>query len=290
MRRVVAALVPLIFLSAAWALDEPKDKAEPDKPKSAAEKLAELQKEIQKARGDLIAKYQKAKEDKEKDELRDQIMSLGRSYAEKFLDVAETDPKDPAALQALTTVLTQAEDSPQAMKAADLVVKYHLGDTKQLPNLLGMLGRSPSPAGEKVLRAVMAQARDNDAKATFALAQNLKEQAAAAREFKDASPDEVKQLTARIGEAGVKRLQDADADKLEAESAAFYERTIKEYADVKVFNRPLGPQAKGELNEMRHLSVGKPAPEITAEDIDGTKFKLSDYRGKVVLLDFWGNW
>ena len=35
---------------------------------------------------------------------------------------------------------------------------------------------------------------------------------------------------------------------------------------------------------------GKPAPEIRGEDIDGKFFKLSEYRGKVVLLDFWGNW
>jgi hypothetical protein len=25
-------------------------------------------------------------------------------------------------------------------------------------------------------------------------------------------------------------------------------------------------------------------------DIDGNRFKLSDYRGKVVVLDFWGHW
>jgi hypothetical protein len=36
--------------------------------------------------------------------------------------------------------------------------------------------------------------------------------------------------------------------------------------------------------------IGKPAPEIEWEDIDGKPFKLSDYKGKVVLLDFWGNW
>jgi hypothetical protein len=35
---------------------------------------------------------------------------------------------------------------------------------------------------------------------------------------------------------------------------------------------------------------GQQAPEIEGEDIDGKRFKLSDYRGKVVLLDFWGNW
>ena len=37
-------------------------------------------------------------------------------------------------------------------------------------------------------------------------------------------------------------------------------------------------------------SVGARAPEIAASDLDGVPFKLSDYRGKVVLLYFWGNW
>lgn len=36
--------------------------------------------------------------------------------------------------------------------------------------------------------------------------------------------------------------------------------------------------------------VGKKAPEIDGEDVDGVRFKLSDYRGKVVMLAFWGNW
>jgi cytochrome oxidase Cu insertion factor (SCO1/SenC/PrrC family) len=36
--------------------------------------------------------------------------------------------------------------------------------------------------------------------------------------------------------------------------------------------------------------VGNLAPEIQGEDLDGVKFKLSDYRGKVVVLDFWGDW
>ncbi len=38
------------------------------------------------------------------------------------------------------------------------------------------------------------------------------------------------------------------------------------------------------------LEIGMLAPEIEGEDIDGVQFKLSDYRGKVVVLDFWGNW
>lgn len=38
------------------------------------------------------------------------------------------------------------------------------------------------------------------------------------------------------------------------------------------------------------INVGQLVPEIEAEDIDAVKFKLSDYRGKVVVLDFWGDW
>jgi hypothetical protein len=47
--------------------------------------------------------------------------------------------------------------------------------------------------------------------------------------------------------------------------------------------RPTGPRVEG-------LKVGNLAPDIENEDLDGETFKLSDYRGKVVMLDFWGNW
>jgi thiol-disulfide isomerase/thioredoxin len=36
--------------------------------------------------------------------------------------------------------------------------------------------------------------------------------------------------------------------------------------------------------------VNFPAPGIEGTDAEGKHFKLSDYRGKVVLLDFWAGW
>ncbi|WP_297334920.1 TlpA disulfide reductase family protein [Algoriphagus sp.] len=49
-------------------------------------------------------------------------------------------------------------------------------------------------------------------------------------------------------------------------------------------------QMKQQLDEMRALSVGQPAPEIELPTPDGEVVKLSDLRGKYVLIDFWAAW
>jgi peroxiredoxin len=39
-----------------------------------------------------------------------------------------------------------------------------------------------------------------------------------------------------------------------------------------------------------NLKAGSYAPEITGTNLTGQKVKLSDYKGKVILLDFWASW
>lgn len=54
---------------------------------------------------------------------------------------------------------------------------------------------------------------------------------------------------------------------------------------------PTTPKASTKENSVPvGTSIGQMAPEISGEDVDGKEFKLSDYRGKVVVLDFWGFW
>jgi peroxiredoxin len=36
--------------------------------------------------------------------------------------------------------------------------------------------------------------------------------------------------------------------------------------------------------------IGAPAPELEAETVDGSKISLQDFRGKVVVLNFWATW
>jgi hypothetical protein len=41
---------------------------------------------------------------------------------------------------------------------------------------------------------------------------------------------------------------------------------------------------------LEHLYLGAIAPDIEGKDQNGVAFRLSNYCGKVVLLDFWADW
>ncbi|MDF2158038.1 TlpA disulfide reductase family protein [Algoriphagus sp. CAU 1675] len=49
-------------------------------------------------------------------------------------------------------------------------------------------------------------------------------------------------------------------------------------------------QLKQQLDELRPLAVGQIAPEIELPNPDGELVKLSDLRGKYILIDFWAAW
>lgn len=45
-----------------------------------------------------------------------------------------------------------------------------------------------------------------------------------------------------------------------------------------------------QLFTLDHLMIGKTAPNIVGKDIEGNELQLEDFRGKVVVLYFTGNW
>lgn len=44
------------------------------------------------------------------------------------------------------------------------------------------------------------------------------------------------------------------------------------------------------IRSIRHGTVGSKAPDLVGSRLDGVEERLSDYRGRVVLLDFWATW
>ena len=72
---------------------------------------------------------------------------------------------------------------------------------------------------------------------------------------------------------------------------ALLKKVQDDYGDV-VYrgDRVYADKVKGDLFEMENLQVGCVAPEIIGKEISGSLMQLSAFRGKVVLLDFWGDW
>ena len=264
MHRVWLGIVALLVLGPAlWAADDPKDKGKDDqKGSTAADQYRALMADFQKARQELVQKYNQAKTEEEKEKILEEYMKKPQEFVGRFLELAKKNPKDKAAFDSLTFVVTNASAGTQGDEAADLLVKDYFD--KLEARFCQQLARSTSPAGAKVLRDVLEKSKDHKVQGTAAL--SLGQQLKSRGESPDVSLDE--------------------ATKLNKEAEGLLDKVVDKYADVPGLEK----QAKELLFEVRTLAIGKKAPEIQGEDIDGKKFKLSDYRGKVVVLDFWGNW
>lgn len=257
-----AGTIVLLAAAVVARADDPKAKAPPQKeetPKTAAEQYQALVKEFTAARDDYMKAARDAKTPEERQKIFEEKYPKPQDYAKKFMAIAEKYPHDPVAVDALVWVTGNAPNGPEAKVAIETLLKDHIKSDKLGP-LCARLAYAPD--GETALRKILAESPDKNVQgqACYGLAQALKRSADHGNE---------------------------DAGK---EAEKLFDQIVEKYASVKVGNRELGKIAKGELNEIRLLSVGKVAPEIDGEDIDGKKFKLSDYRGKVVMIDFWGHW
>jgi thiol-disulfide isomerase/thioredoxin len=50
------------------------------------------------------------------------------------------------------------------------------------------------------------------------------------------------------------------------------------------------PRTKLAVSAIAAKDAGKPAPDFTLKDLDGKDLSLSEYKGKVVLVNFWATW
>lgn len=92
------------------------------------------------------------------------------------------------------------------------------------------------------------------------------------------------------GWAGLARLSSTleNADLTSDEFSAAKEEALA--ISELIGDRGLTFEVESKINLREKFGMGMVAPDIEGVDLDGTPFKLSDYQGKVIFLDFWGDW
>src|SRR5262245_30913966 len=260
-RYLLAPVALLLCLSALSAEDEPRK----ENPITSAGEYKTLMDEYRMTLKESDKRFENATTDEQRQKIRAEFQKFRSKFLGRVLTFAETHSRDKEALLALFFVLhidTEAERK-DLVRAVQIALKDHVrsnGLTE--PPILQFLVFQDFPGSEKLLRGVLEKNPHPamQAQACLSLAQLLKNRAGT-------SPRQ----------AAIKLNEDAEE---------MFDRVVQKYGEVK----DVAEQARIELFEIRHLAIGKAIPDIKAKDSDDREFKLSDYRGKVVVLSFWAQW
>ena len=181
------------------------------------------------------------------------------AYLERFQEGAEKFAGTDGAVPFLTWIATSSGNKDAAIEAIDTLVITHVNSPK-LIDFAEKLGYT---------RRLLGEERFADVCATLV----------------EESKNDMVRAWAMYWPASMK-LSDrnaSEADKAEAQKVI--DKVVELVPGTLLADRANAPRFVEE-----RLQIGMVAPDIEGEDIDGVSFKLSDYRGKVVVIDFWGDW
>jgi len=257
------------------ALVGPAVAAADEPPKSLADQFAGIKKEHQEREKKFYNDLREhRKDDKKIGELNDEYHTFARKQAEALKALIKKHGDDPAAFEGVLVLVGELR-YPLDDDLVKLVTDKHSANPKMGQLCYDLRYRSSEAWAEKILTETGAKHPDKAVRGVAVYSLGVYHRTRA--------------------QPYGQKLTEEEQQKRFAEAAKHFTEVTKAYAEVTTPDGKgkLGPKAAAELVRIKNipnLKVGEPAPEITGEDIEGKPFKLSDYRGKVVLLDVWGHW
>lgn len=271
---------------------------------AGAQRMQELRKAVDDAERAYIAAFEKDRDSTQVDLAWDFYRQLNQTNLPQVFDLAAREPASEESLEMFKWIVTNrfVRSEPftnDAWKAVAFIRDYHADDPgiARVCKYLGAYWEPDCPPAVELLQAAQKNPdREVRAQATMGLGRLKKKQAGTLTYFQNAPPG-----NARFEKTRARFLAGTDQNtvpRLTAEEEALFGSVLTNYADCPTqqptntwaVKATLGEAATAELYELQHLSLGSVAPEISGEDIDGQPLKLSDYRGKVVVLSFWAAW
>jgi thiol-disulfide isomerase/thioredoxin len=250
------------------------------KPSGLKEEIQKLHKEMEDFGEKLSKEFQSAKEKKDKDEqekIRDRFMKGLGDFVARVFDLAEKIAKDEHAVDAVLFGIGSDPTGKAIDRGVTILIRDHAAGAV-IGKRLEALAESNQPKMADVFRAVIDKNADKNVQGSACLGLALHLMARADTITERA---ETEQLD-KEAQATLK----AEAEQLTKEAEAALATAVAKYADAKTATGTVGAEAKTILG----LIIGKAALDIEGNDTDGKDFKLSDYKGKVVLIDFWASW
>jgi hypothetical protein len=266
-----ALLLTFFCAFAACPGDEPRK----DAAKSLADRSAAIKKEhqeIKKKFDDDLRTFRN--DDKKLGELNHEYNRRTQKQADELTALIKAHGKEPAAFDGIL-VLVGELGYPLDNELVQLVLKRHLADAKMGLLCFELRYRSSEQWAGRLLETVIAKHPQKAVRGQALYALGVYHR------YRAQPYDE--------------KLSEEEAAKRWAQARKYFTEVTKSYAAVLTPDgkSTLGDKAAIELVRIKNLpnlKVGKIAPDIVGEDLDGRKFCLRDYRGKVVVLDFWGHW
>jgi thiol-disulfide isomerase/thioredoxin len=259
---------------------------------AGSKQLKEIQRDLDSIKSKYAAAPRPATEEERK-RTRARYFDEMQSCMRRALKLAQAHPRDSETFEVLDFITSGPPQFPETGMALDILRRYYAADKRMGLVCYRALGyRIFYGATEELLREVRARNPDRQVRgiATFALAFTLRDYAKLVDFARD--PATVQGWQSEYPKELVAKIERANSDELLKEVEKLYQEIIDDHSEIKHPARAatLGELAMAALFDMKFLQPGKIPPDILGEDLEGAKLKLSDYRGKVVMIVFWASW